>query len=352
LNILFLIGNGFDINLGLKTSFSNVLDKYIKEEFCNNNIKLFQEVLKKYKFDWWSDFELELGRYAINFNKDDINIFTFQIDHFRKYFISKIKDEEQRIFSDIKRYNKKNKISKIFMRDISNFYNYFPVNRREAARKSIYFSDVDSYINYSYFYYDFITFNYTRVLDLIVEMSRISSEKEKYINVVPGARANTIEHKIGDIIHIHGTLATDFIMGVDNINQICNQELKNNTDFISKLVKPIMNEQLGRNTATNAINMINSSFIICIFGMSIGKTDKTWWDYILLWLKSDNNRHLIIFYHKPNIDITLANTIIETMEEAINKLYDAVEPYIKTVVQKCRDRIHIIVNKRNIFNIF
>lgn len=41
--------------------------------------------------------------------------------------------------------------------------------------------------------------------------------------------------------------------------------------------------------------MIYDSFIICIFGMSIGNTDKMWWEKIIDWLKVNGDNKLIIF---------------------------------------------------------
>ena len=49
-------------------------------------------------------------------------------------------------------------------------------------------------------------------------------------------------------------------------------------------------------------DIIDSSTIICIFGMSIGKTDKMWWERICKWLRSSVNHRLII-YVKGNMDV-------------------------------------------------
>ena len=38
--------------------------------------------------------------------------------------------------------------------------------------------------------------------------------------------------------------------------------------------------------------------MIAIFGMSIGETDKMWWQYIAEWLREDHNKRLIIYAHR------------------------------------------------------
>lgn len=41
--------------------------------------------------------------------------------------------------------------------------------------------------------------------------------------------------------------------------------------------------------------IIEESIIICVFGMSIGKTDKLWWKYLCEWLWYDKKRRLILY---------------------------------------------------------
>lgn len=58
MNITFLIGNGFDVSLGMESSYSSFY-KYIQEnELLPNNI--FTKLINK-DIDKWSDFERMLG---------------------------------------------------------------------------------------------------------------------------------------------------------------------------------------------------------------------------------------------------------------------------------------------------
>lgn len=62
MNITFLIGNGFDINIGLKTRYQNFYD-YLKDS--GNMKKLTSELNEKSNVDFdkvmWSDLELGLS---------------------------------------------------------------------------------------------------------------------------------------------------------------------------------------------------------------------------------------------------------------------------------------------------
>ena len=68
MNITFLLGNGFDIGLGLETGYENFYDKYsVILPTDNKNINSFKTMLQdrnlddKKKIIDWSDFEKAFG---------------------------------------------------------------------------------------------------------------------------------------------------------------------------------------------------------------------------------------------------------------------------------------------------
>ncbi len=75
MNITFLIGNGFDLNLGLKTSYQDFLDYYLKN--TNNDteiIKYFKNIIKEEQendIDTWADAEIFLGKITEKFDDAD-----------------------------------------------------------------------------------------------------------------------------------------------------------------------------------------------------------------------------------------------------------------------------------------
>ena len=52
---------------------------------------------------------------------------------------------------------------------------------------------------------------------------------------------------------------------------------------------------MGQRRTELAEEIIDKSQIICIFGMSMGITDKRWWEKICVWLLSDPHKLLIIY---------------------------------------------------------
>jgi hypothetical protein len=67
MNILYIIGNGFDINLGLKTKYSDFY-KYYQSQFSKDQLvnKLKNEIAVG--IDNWSDLEVAFGKYMVNIN--------------------------------------------------------------------------------------------------------------------------------------------------------------------------------------------------------------------------------------------------------------------------------------------
>ena len=101
---------------------------------------------------------------------------------------------------------------------------------------------------------------------------------------------------IGEIIHIHGTVNKEMILGVNDESQIKNDLLKKNNEFLDTFVKIRMNKEIGQQKTESVKNLISKSHIICIFGMSLGDTDKIWWEEIVKWLNRDGTNKIIIFW--------------------------------------------------------
>jgi hypothetical protein len=338
MNILFLIGNGFDINLGLNTSFSKVLDDYIKEGNYDEKSANFVKELKENKVQWWSDFEYQLGQYTTKFDKNNYNDLLSQKHYFSEFLIKKFKTEEDRI-DEIKL---KKEISSVFMKHLLGFHTHLPDKNRKIILDFIKKDTSNSNLQFN-----FIIFNYTTIMDKIITFAK-SYFNIPYNGNFEGVPEKFVKCEFAKIIHIHGTLDKHFIMGVDNFLQIANPDLSGDDNFISTYVKPYTNEKLGRSCTDDSKELINKSSIICIFGMSIGLTDKTWWINILHWLRGGVNRHFIIFYHKPGFSILFPETVFNISDEAMNNFIKA-SCREKDTIEK--DRIHIIVDNVDMFKL-
>lgn len=271
--ITYLIGNGFDISAGLNTRYSDfykyMISKYESGECSKNDIL---ENIKN-NSDLWSNLELGLGEYTQEI-ADDIGKLEkffdekFQID---TMLMKYLRIEQERI--DWENNNSIQKVRNDFSKYIYNFYNLFtPVERDEILK-------ICSNSNSAY---KVISFNYTNVI-------------KKCIDLI----SNNIE-----LLYLHGSLEkNNAILGVNDSEQIKNDFFKNSDEMLICMNKLEINNDIGEYTISKAKSILRNSNIICIYGMSIGDTDKYWWQEIINNLKEGLTEMVIIFSYIPDLNI-------------------------------------------------
>lgn len=255
---VFLIGNGFDVNLGLKTRYAEFYDYYLNIHADNENIKNLKLHLTENKSEFWSDLEIALGKYTTKFSSfeqieevyDDIN------DEMKKY-ISNI--ENMPLSHDID--------VDLFKKNISSpesFLSPAETNRIRALYNSINVTD---------HLIDIVNFNYTTTIDKIIGYNKKRQE------IAPATYHSSFKTYINSILHVHGMI-NDPILGVDNISQIYNEELVKQGEIVDYLVKPLINTTVGNLIDEKSKSAILNAKLICIYGMSLGETDTMWWKLV------------------------------------------------------------------------
>ena len=332
LNITFLIGNGFDIGMGMKSRFKDFFPIY---QFLSQDKKpeikqLADEIGGDY--ETWADFESKLGEYTLEFTPKTKQNFINQVKDFEQEFIMYLTDQETTLcFDDAER------ISNMMKEALSNFYLNDNLARESENKIKDLFSAhfLDEHI------YNFINYNYTSVLsDALNTIPQTIVRKRK---TVRGDRND----KIGRIVNVHGKCNSNPIIGLNDVGQIANKDLAKDERFTRLILKPSLTQLLRQGNDTEATLLIKKSTIICVYGMSLGATDKKWWDLILSWLSGSAERQLILFDYDEKYT---ANTQFEWLEKE-DYFIDRLSKYnINTSVdvEKLRPRIHIAVHK-NIF---
>ena len=130
-------------------------------------------------------------------------------------------------------------------------------------------------------------------------------------------------------------------MGVNDESQIANQAFRNKTEYRRLLIKKDINEFCGKGNIKKACDIIDASDIICIFGMSIGTTDKMWWQYIGKWLQEGDNRKLLIFA-KGNMEYKVKKYSGNYGEKVKNIFRDNGE--LVDIWDQIESKIHVEVN--------
>lgn len=147
---IFFIGNGFDINLGLKTSYNDFYSYYKIQDSKN----MLSESINK-NINLWSDLELGLGRFLSNISENQINDFLNCKSDLEKHLIDYLKIQDKKIILNETAFDS-------FKNGIIHFYNDFPQEEKNQLLNSI--SNSHNSINYR-----FATFNYTHVLDKLIK---------------------------------------------------------------------------------------------------------------------------------------------------------------------------------------
>lgn len=332
MNITFLIGNGFDIGLKLETQYEKFYPKYCEFDYDDNdNISDFKYLLS----DWqeiddededengykkildWADFERAFGKHAKDFTLKDKEDYLERFEHFITKFNKYLETEEAKID-----YSNKKLIAENMKKAVTTYFYIRTADRNKI--QNLYNRNSTRRV------YNFISFNYTKTLDRCVQILDESLKSD-------GNR------KVGNICHIHGYIDKNMIIGVDNEDQIENTELAQDIDVVNEIVKPKQNQEARTNYENDAISLINNSSIICVYGMSIGETDKKWWNIISNWLLGDANRALVILSHDDDYTDRFTFAQRKTINKITNKYLDMLD-LSNEQKEKIKSRIYVGVN--------
>lgn len=328
MNITFLIGNGFDVGVGMNSRFSDFFPIYRALSLDK------PETFQKFAMDInaneekWSYFEKQLGEYTINFSKETTNILIEQIKDFEQAFIEYITNQEELLsYDDIET------ISKVFLNALLNYYrhNNLPVESSEAIER-LYEQTVSTQ-----HIYNFIVFNYTYIFENCIKCF------DKKIVCKRKVGRDEITDKIGKIVHVHGYKDFYPIMGLNDEGQIANKELAKDKKIQRFLIKPQINKALRMKYDNESLDLIKKSSIICVYGMSLGETDKKWWAAILDRLNSNDGCQLVIFDYDDNYRPTSPYDWLDKEDSIMDKLFSYSTGNYN--FEEMRTRIHIAVNK-------
>lgn len=274
MNITFLIGNGFDVNLGLKTRYTDFYPYYLGKKHGD---LLFNAIADNYEN--WADLEVFLGQFLNQITPDDIDAFLDSKGVLENDLAEYLKAEEQCVSISEKA------TCTDFSQKIAGFYKEF--SSKDQSEFTSWQKTISSVIRYH-----FISFNYTDALDKIVNQAK----KQTF----PGTHtcsSTRYQDELGNILHIHGTLINNLILGINDVTQIANPTLHDKKRLTDYIVKPSVNDSLGEQQTETAKRIIDNSDYVCVYGMSLGDTDRLWWEYLLQWLCGKSSRRLVLYIY-------------------------------------------------------
>lgn len=305
---MYLIGNGFDLNLGLRSSYKDFYDYYKSQKNDSSVIKDFKSNISN-NLDKWSDLELALGEYtkAITSIDELDEIHGSIVDELAGYLD---KAQSEFIQNKLENVNVDKFLDDLFRPEKFLLY-------RDANALKHFYTAGDRRANS----YNVINFNYTHTLELIIGLEE-KSNRNQGISVKRGDANHS--HNLNSIFHVHGTINSDMVLGVDSNEQIFNEELSKNIDVTNQLIKRECNLVMRHGIEADSERLISGADLICIFGSSMGKTDQLWWDLISAQLQSRNCR-LVIFEYLPGINQRRSQLLERRRQDVLRKLSSAEE---------------------------
>lgn len=276
MNILFILGNGFDLSLGLDTSYKSFLKHYLNSHQPNTDpfIEDFQKEVWK-NLDTWTDLETHLGQWLDDKMSRDraIAVHDDLVNELALY----MKNEQERIKPS----------AKAREQILSNMANVSQHLRRNLDKRDI-TNYITKFVNNTPHIINTITLNYTDTFE------RLALQEGENVFL---CNDNKINFKFNRPIHLHGTVDEGIVLGVNDEAQVRNKQLVKEGSIRNRFIKTsTINNVYRTGFEDRAINAIDSAHLICVYGTSFGKTDKRIWERIVNRV-TKNNIQVILFHY-------------------------------------------------------
>ena len=277
MNITYLIGNGFDLNLGLNTKYTDFIETY--KNLVSGNIILDSFRLNvASNLPFWSNAELAFGKCTEDFT--DATDFSDCHADFCAELANYLKAQESRLYFE--------KLGEFIPSPFSESIKAYNTGFREEQQQQIKscFNEVSGGI-----VYNFISYNYTRTLDKCINLT-----KNKSLLGQRSYRGTVYNNSFGSVLHVHGYTDRDMVLGVNDESQIKNPKLFEGLpeEFIGQIIKRKTNQLNEEHIDEKCAALLNKSDLIYVYGMSIGETDALWWQRICTLLKDKPNARVIL----------------------------------------------------------
>lgn len=325
MQITFLIGNGFDLNLGLNTKYTDFYPLYLHHPgFAADDpdLLLFKKLLERGgSYDHWADFERALGVHTTEAPLNEEASLRKCLQDFKRQFARYLRSEEDRIDFELCG----GELAKKLIEHLFSHTRFLEPQPRNALRAAFAASGFSGSRGDTY---NILNFNYTTVIDRLLSAA--------------GGDLSSRD-SLGQVLHVHGTHTAGMIMGVDNLEQVANPTLFSHPRRQRLLLKPLLNQQAGPDSDRIARTCIQNSSEICIFGMSLGVTDAVWWKRIGEWIVGRPPKQLVIFSRNTALDSLFFEDIIDYQETVQDRFFSQTE-IPSDQWDSLRDRVHVALN--------
>lgn len=276
MNIVYFVGNGFDLNVGLHTKYEHFYKDLttIKGDKLNSEIEDLRNSISKFyngedeEIDW-SDAELGFGQYiSIVKEKDNPDKIVADCHNYFCESLSSYLDKEEKRFPYSKLLKDDSLLTELWNGFIDVCRGLRPADGNKINK---YIDSLNGGFNVR-----ILDFNYTSLVDRLISPI---VKKKLYGNRIYRGISNNNQI---NCLHVHGTTNHGLAFGVNDDTQFDKSVFEGGViEYSRQVVKPLFVSDMGEETQEKAISIINSADIFYIYGMSIGNTDLYWWKLLI-----------------------------------------------------------------------
>jgi len=291
----FIIGNGMDLALGMKTKYIHFYEELIHPFSSNEYIyRLQNNVFKAIadarandhfpNLEMWNDFEVELGKCSELYNKGEIHGYLQAFSYAARLLNDYLKKECEKYDWEATTTIDNNINARKFVNSLVNFdealdNDGFRINLKLSFEKER----------------NIISLNYTNTLKELLNTAAVRDIK------LPSIKTT----------YLHGEIDNYLTVGVGDIADIKNTDFHSDPRIGSLVVKNNYRRLVDGQDIDDedsryldAKNQLDESDIVAIFGTSLGESDAHLWNMVLDWFFTDKSNKLIIFIYDEELSKT------------------------------------------------
>ena len=287
MNITFIIGNGFDLGLGLKTSYRDFISRYTDFSRPHDPYTLeykLKEQINRNKLSW-ADAEVAYARLPFdsiledydNFDRKFLELLSGFQHSLEKYLESEV---NRCSFYSINHGMQIKAVRQIFSSSIEGL----PAEQNKLCLEKL--------IGGSHLVRS-INFNYTETFDALIcpRAYEISIPfQDGYFGI-----------ETSEVVHVHGTLSNhNSIFGVTDAKHIRSEQARDLCRLTSTFLKEETDREMSLGGYSSALAVINDADVIVIFGTSMGLSDSAWWSSVVSCLKKNVELRVFIYDYIDN----------------------------------------------------
>lgn len=279
LKILLILGNGYDLNLGLPTDYNSFLESLNKDpELWEGNELIVFIIDEASKNPNWVDIEVLIGEY-----------YKEKLDKSNIAEIKKMKDDYAQLCKLLIQYLSENGNYKLYQGEIIQkadaFYNLITNLPGKVE------SDPGEVINALYkgkgtIDVSIVSLNYTTSFNTVFPIKK--------------SKGNITVHPA---LPLHGSFE-GIIFGVDSLAQLGETKFSEDPELLdlqTYLIKEKCNEEVVLEGYERQFqSLLESMHITLLYGVSLGETDYRIWEKIKNWLNEKEERVLVV--HRYGVD--------------------------------------------------